>query len=194
VALPRNHGKGTATRTGMLAAAGRLRLLADADGATEIHEIERLEAALAAGADVAIGSRLLASRDSRYAVRARWHRSVLGTLFNQVIQRMGLEGIHDTQCGFKLFRADAAVDLFGASRIEGYGFDLEILYLARRRGYRIAEVPINWTDQPGSKVRVLRDGLTMWRDLFLVRRDARAGRYAAGRPPADTIAAPVTPP
>src|SRR5581483_364765 len=120
---PTNQGKGAATRAGMLAGRGELRLLADADGATPIEEFARLERAIADGFDLAIGSRLLASRDPRYRVHARWHRSVLGGLFNRVVQHLGLHGLHDTQCGFKLFRGAVAADLFGSARIDGYGFD-----------------------------------------------------------------------
>jgi dolichyl-phosphate beta-glucosyltransferase len=179
IRLERNGGKGRAVRAGMREAKGTLRLFADADGAAPIEEVSRLEAAITAGAQVAIGSRFLASRDPRYRVQARWHRSFLGNLFNGVIQRLGLAGITDTQCGFKLFPAAVAEDLFAVSQIDGYGFDLELLYVARLRGYRIAEVPINWTDQPGSKVRVWRDGLRMFREMLAVRLHARQSRYAA---------------
>ena len=177
IQLPRNSGKGAAVRAGMLAAHGTLRLMTDADGATPIQEIERLEHALSDGSDLAIGSRFLGSRDGRYRVQARWHRTVLGNAFNRMAQRLGLEGITDTQCGFKLFRKHVAEDLFSVARIDGYGFDLELLYVARRRDYRIAEVPINWSDQPGSKVRVVRDGLRMFQELLAVRRHAAQGSY-----------------
>jgi dolichyl-phosphate beta-glucosyltransferase len=177
IRLPANRGKGGAVRAGMLAARGTFRLMADADGATPIQEVERLEHALAEGADLAIGSRFLGSRDRRYRVQARWHRTVLGNVFNQIAQHLGLEGITDTQCGFKLFRKRVAEDLCSVARIDGYGLDLELLYIARRRDYRIAEVPINWTDQPGSKVRVARDGLRMFRELLAVRRHEAQGLY-----------------
>jgi len=175
--LPRNRGKGCAVRAGMQQARGRLRLMADADGATPIVELERLEAALREGADLAIGSRLLASRDPRYTVKTRWHRSELGNLFNWMVQRLGIRGIADTQCGFKLFTQAAAEDLFSVACIDGYGFDLELLYVAQRRGYRIAEVPINWADQPGSKVWVLKDGLSMLSEMLMVRRNYAQGLY-----------------
>lgn len=177
IRLPANRGKGHAVRTGMQQARGEFRLMADADGATPIQELERLEAAIHNGADLAIGSRPLAYRDPRYQVRVRWHRSASGNLFNWFVQHLGIPGIRDTQCGFKLFRAAVAQDLFSVSHIDGYGFDLELLYIAQRRGYRIAEVPINWADQPGSKVRVLRDGLRMFCELLAVRRNDKAGRY-----------------
>jgi dolichyl-phosphate beta-glucosyltransferase len=175
--LPANRGKGAAVRAGMQAARGRLLLMADADGATPIEELERLEQAIAQGAQIAVGSRTLASRDPRYRVQARWHRSLLGDVFNWIVQRLGIRGIMDTQCGFKLFQADTARALFGTARIDHYGFDLEILYLAQRRGFRLREVPINWNDQAGSKVRVVRDGCRMLFDLLQIRRDYRHGRY-----------------
>lgn len=177
IRLPKNQGKGAAVHAGMQAAHGELRLMADADGATPIEELERLERAVAEGADLAIGSRFLASRDDRYHVHARRHRTILGNLFNHVAQRLGLAGITDTQCGFKLFRRRVAADLFSVGRIAGYGFDLELLYIARLRKYRVAEVPINWTDQPGSKVRVMRDGLQLLRELLAVRRHDAQGLY-----------------
>lgn len=174
----RNMGKGAAVRRGIQAASGRLQLFADADGATPIEELERLERAIESGADLAIGSRALASRNRGYTVQARWHRSALGLLFNTIVQRLGLDGIEDTQCGFKLFRKSAAHVLFPLTAVDGYGFDLELLYIAKRRGYRIAEIPVNWADQPGSKVHPLRDGLSMLRSLLAVRRRDARGYYA----------------
>jgi dolichyl-phosphate beta-glucosyltransferase len=178
IRLGRNRGKGAAVRAGMQATRGDRRLFADADGATPIHEMERLEAAINNGADIAIGSRTLASRDSRYHVQARLHRTLLGGLFNHVVRGLGIRDIHDTQCGFKLFRQSVAQDLFSVARIDGYGFDLELLYIAQQRGCRIAEIPINWADQPGSKVRVLPDGLRMLGEMLMIRRNHARGLYA----------------
>jgi len=175
--LPGRRGKGAAVKRGMQAATGQLQLFADADGATPIEELARLEQALETGADVAIGSRALASRLPEFSVRARLHRSILGGLFNAAVRQGGIRGIADTQCGFKLFRRAVAQDLFGVATIDGYGLDLELLYVAQRRGYRIAEVPINWTDQPGSKVRIWRDGFLMMRELARVRQNDRKGLY-----------------
>lgn len=175
--LPERRGKGAAVRYGMQSASGTLQLFADADGATPIQEITRLEKALAGGADLAIGSRALAAKSGVHTVRVRAHRSVLGILLNSAVRRSGIEGIRDTQCGFKLFRRVIAQELFGYSSINGFGFDLELLYLAQQRGYRIAEVPVNWTDQPGSKVRVFRDGLAMLRELAMIRRNHIMGLY-----------------
>jgi dolichyl-phosphate beta-glucosyltransferase len=177
IQLRSNRGKGAAVRRGMQAARGALQLFADADGATPIEELTRLQSAVAAGADLAIGSRALAATDPNFTVHARWHRSLLGTFFNAVVQRLGIRNIADTQCGFKLFRRSIAQDLFSVTCVDGYAFDLELLYIARRRGYRIAEVPINWTDQPGSKVRLWRDGIIMLRELLAVRKREAKGHY-----------------
>ena len=155
----RNSGKGAAVRRGMLAARGRYRLFADADGATPIVELKRLEAALAAGADIAIGSRALADLD--VSVVARPHRVLAGKFFSWIVRRLGLSGIADSQCGFKAFTDVVAEDLFGRLRTQGFGFDVELLLMAQRAGYRVAEVAVNWTHQPGGKVRVLGDGARM---------------------------------
>jgi dolichyl-phosphate beta-glucosyltransferase len=171
------QGKGAAVRHGMQSATGCLQLFADADGATPIQELARLEKAIGDGADIAIGSRALASRLPEFAVDARLYRSVLGSLFNAAVRCSGIPGIADTQCGFKLFQRAVAQELFSYASINGFGFDLELLYVAQRRGYRIAEVPVNWSDQPGSKVRVIRDGLGMLRDLAVIRRNDVRGRY-----------------
>ncbi|MCK6492289.1 MAG: glycosyltransferase family 2 protein [Nitrospira sp.] len=176
IRLPNNMGKGAAVRHGMQTARGLLQLFTDADGATPIEEFSHLEQALEAGADLAIGSRALASRQPGYTVQARWLRSALGTTFNGMVQRLGLP-LADTQCGFKLFRRSVAQDLFAVTCVNGYAFDLEVLYVAQRRGYRIAEVPVNWADQPGSKVRVWRDGFTMLQELLEIRRREAEGFY-----------------
>ena len=172
--LEANHGKGFAVRAGMRAARGALRLMADADGATPIGEVKRLEAAIQAGADVAIGSRALA--DPSVSRHVRLHRKLSGDIFNFLVRRLGVREISDTQCGFKLFRGAAAEALFGELRTEGFGFDVELLLLACRRGYRVTEVAINWADQPGSKVGVLTDGPRMLVQILAARRRlARTG-------------------
>ncbi|HEV8614709.1 MAG TPA: dolichyl-phosphate beta-glucosyltransferase [Methylomirabilota bacterium] len=169
-----NSGKGFAVRAGMRVAAGDYRLFADADGATPIAELKRLEAALAAGADVAIGSRSVP--DPGVEVVARPHRVAAGRIFHWLAALIGLRGVVDSQCGFKAFTAAAAADLFGRLRTEGFGFDVELLLLAQRAGYRVDEVAVNWTEREGSKVRVLTDGPAMvWQ---IVRARLRAGRAA----------------
>jgi dolichyl-phosphate beta-glucosyltransferase len=169
--LGHNRGKGAAVRAGMLTATGAARLFTDADGATPISELARLEPALATGADLAIGSRVLL--DPAVTVRARPHRVVAGRIFNWLVARLGIRGVADSQCGFKLFTAEAADALFGALETAGFAFDVELLLRAQTRGYRIVEVPVNWADQAGSKVGVLANGPGMILQLLRARRRVR---------------------
>jgi dolichyl-phosphate beta-glucosyltransferase len=170
----RNQGKGAAVRRGMLAARGERRLFSDADGATPIVELKRLEAALAAGADIAIGSR--ARLDPAVSVVARWHRVLAGRIFSWLMGRVALRDVIDSQCGFKAFTAAAATELFGRLHTRGFGFDVELLLLAQAAGYRIAEVAVNWTDQPGSKVGLATDGPRMLWDVARARLRTRRRR------------------
>jgi dolichyl-phosphate beta-glucosyltransferase len=174
IRLAENHGKGHAVRSGVVNAQGKLVLFADADGATPLPELERLERALEDGADVAIGSRALHS--GSVTVNARLYRRIIGRIFHGMVEALTVPGVKDTQCGFKLFRGPAAHDLFSRMRIRGFSFDVEVLMMAQRRGYRIAEVPVNWTHQPGSKVNLITDSARMLRDLFIIR-----GRYMSGQ-------------
>ena len=174
LALPRNHGKGAAVRAGMLAARGEYRLFTDADGATPIGELKRLEPVFAVGASVVIGSRVLV--DPAVSVVARRHRVVAGRVFNWLVSRLGLRDVADSQCGFKAFRGDVADELFAALRTRGFGFDVEILLRAQQRGHRIVEVSVNWVDQPGSKVGVLTHGPGMLAQIALARFRARRAR------------------
>ena len=173
--LPANGGKGYAVRTGVVNATGRLVLFADADGATPIAELESLEAAIESGADIAIGSR--AVRSEGVQVRARLYRRVMGRAFHLLVRTLAVDGIADTQCGFKLFRGPVAQDLFSRMRMNGFSFDVEVLLMARRAGYRIAEVPVNWTHQPGSRVNLVVDSLRMARDVFRIRGNLLRGFY-----------------
>ena len=159
----------------MVNARGAFRLFADADGATPIAELKRLEPALQAGADIVIGSRAL--RDPAVSVQARRHRVWAGRVFNWVVARLGLRGIADSQCGFKCFRGRVAEDLFGCLGTDGFGFDVELLLLAQKRGYRIAEVAVNWADQPGSKVKVWADGPRMLWQILSARVTLARGRH-----------------
>ena len=168
-----------------------MQLFADADGATPIEELARLESALATGADLAIGSRALATQDPLLYCSGGVVSKHDGNLFNALVQRFGLRHIADTQCGFKLFRRSVAQDLFSVTCVDGYAFDLEFLYIAGQRGFRIAEVPVNWTDQPGSKVRPWRDGFVMLRELMAIRKREAQGRYM---PRADQCLNTVEPP
>lgn len=175
IRLPANAGKGYAVRAGVVNAHGRLVLFADADGATPIAEIERLEAAIDAGADVAIGSRATESDGVR--VNARFYRRVIGRAFHYLVETLTVSGFQDTQCGFKLFRGDVAQDLFTRMRMKGFSFDVEVLLMAQRQGYSVSEVGVNWTHQPGSRVNLVTDSLRMARDLFIIRGNMIRGWY-----------------
>jgi dolichyl-phosphate beta-glucosyltransferase len=175
IRLAANQGKGYAVRTGVLNCSGRLVLFADADGATPAAELRRLEQAIASGADVAVGSRALTSAEVE--VRARWYRRLFGRTFHLLVRSLTVKGIRDTQCGFKVFRGPVAHDLFSRMRMSGFSFDVEVLLMAQRRGYRIAEVPVNWAHVPGSRISLLRDSLRMARDLFIIRANASRGLY-----------------
>ncbi len=150
---PANRGKGAAVRTGVLAARGELVLFADADGATPIEEQTRLTAAIGAGADLAVGSRLLSADGARR--RRSPVRGAIGAAFACLARRLLGLTVRDPQCGFKMFRAAAARRLFAAGRESHYLFDLELLALAGRLGYRIAEVPISWREVPGGHLHPL---------------------------------------
>ncbi|MDY0166907.1 MAG: glycosyltransferase family 2 protein [Thermoguttaceae bacterium] len=162
---PANRGKGAAVRTGMLAACGERLLFADADGATPIAEEARLRAALDDGADLAVGSRLLPAPGVRR--RRALVRGLAGRVFAALARWWLHVPVRDTQCGFKMFRREVARELFEQSCEPGYLFDLEILALANRRGYRTAEVPVDWTEVPGGHLSLARVApgilLAMWR-------------------------------
>jgi dolichyl-phosphate beta-glucosyltransferase len=162
-----NRGKGHAVRYGMLRAKGEFVLFSDADLATPIEEVETLMRAIEAGADIAIGSRDV--EGSRLERRQSAIRELGGKLFNRLVQIIAVPGIHDTQCGFKLFTREAAHGVFRRCTIDNFSFDVEALYVARKLGFRIAEVPVRWRHQAGSKVRLWRDAPRMLRTLFRIR-------------------------
>jgi glycosyltransferase involved in cell wall biosynthesis len=168
-------GKGLAVRTGMLAAHGDYRFICDADLSMPIDQVPRFLPPAAQAADIAIASREVpgAARHDEPA-----YRHLIGRAFNLLVRRLTIPEIQDTQCGFKCFRRAVAEDLFRVQRLDGWTFDVEILYVALRRGYRIIEIPIPWYYNPGSRVRVVRDSLTMFTDLFRIRRNWRHGLYA----------------
>lgn len=163
-----NRGKGAAVRTGVQAAAGRRVLFADADGATPIAEERRLAAALTKGAAVAVGSRHVPGPGVTRERNPR--RAAAGWVFRAAARRLVGVGVKDTQCGFKMFTAAAARELFAAGTETGYLFDVELLALAERRGLSVAEVAVNWAERPGSKVRFFRDSARMFAGLWTLRR------------------------
>lgn len=172
-----NRGKGAAVKEGVLAASGEVILFSDDDLSTPIGELDKLLAAIAAGADVAIGSRALPGSDIQ--VRQRRPRELMGKIFNLLVRLFVLKGYRDTQCGFKAFRREAALDLFPRLRTDGYGFDVEILVLCRELGYRVAQIPVAWSDARPSRVRIVRGSLRMLMELWRIR------RRLSGRPPRD---------
>lgn len=171
-----NRGKGYSVRRGMLAAQGRWGLLCDADLSTPIEEFEKLERAVQSGpCEIAIGSRDIAG------ARVEIHQSALrersGKLYNVMVRTLFGLPFRDTQCGFKLFDLSRCRDIFTRQRIEGFSFDVELLTIADRMGYRIQEVPVVWRHDAGSKVHFLRDGAKMVLDLLGIRWNAWRGRY-----------------
>lgn len=160
--LGRNRGKGAAVRAGVLAAAGRLVLISDADLSTPIEELTKLEAALEAGSDIAIGSRGLAAADIQ--VRQPRYREAMGRIFNLIVRTLTPGTYRDTQCGFKLLTRAAAHDLFGRSTVDRFAFDVEILQLAEGR-YQVAEIPVVWRHVEESRVSPLVDAPRMLFDL-----------------------------
>ena len=166
-ALPHNRGKGRALAVGVEAARGEEILLTDADLSTPIEELEKLQAAVDKGAGVAIASRAL--RESRVEVSQPVYRVMMGKVFNLIVQAVLLPGIWDTQCGFKLFRADVARPVFASLSTDGFGYDPEVLYHARKRGVKIAEVPVTWRNSAPTKVSPVLSSLDMLKHVLRVR-------------------------
>jgi dolichyl-phosphate beta-glucosyltransferase len=171
----KNAGKGHAIREGVLSSCGNLLLISDADMSTPIEEVEGLIPFIHAGFDIVIGSRGL--EESNITVRQPWYRQNMGKIFNLLVRVLVIGGIKDTQCGFKLFKGDVARVLFAKSRISGFTFDVEILALAKKGGYTLKEVPVRWSNSPHSKVKLIRDPLKMFFELFKIRAYLLFGRY-----------------
>jgi glycosyltransferase involved in cell wall biosynthesis len=171
----RGRGKGLAVRHGMLEARGAYRFICDADLSMPIEEVAKFLPPQLADFDVAIGSRE-APGSQRY--NEPLYRHLQGRIFSNLVKLFALPGFEDTQCGFKCFRAPVAEDLFRAQVFDGMSFDVEVLYIAWKRGYRIVEVPIDWYYRAESRVRPLTDPLRMLLDLLAVRRNWAHGRYA----------------
>lgn len=172
------RGKGLAVKMGMLASRGQYRFFADADLSMPIEEVNRFIPPAMPDAEVVIGS-----REAPGAVRYNEpsYRHVTGRVFNNIVRTLALPGLEDTQCGFKCFRGDIADEVFPLQTIPGWTFDVEVLFIARRRGYRIVEVGIPWYFNADSKIRVARDSLRMFFDLIKIRLNAMNGRYGDNR-------------
>ena len=172
-----NQGKGAAVKKGVLAARKSWVLFTDADASIPLGEIEQFLKRLAPSSrpDVIIGSKSL--RDTRHVVRQPWYRRTAGRMFNWFVQLFAVRGIRDTQCGFKLFSRDAAQKIFKRVTLARFGFDVEVLFLARRYGLEVLELPVTLVDEEGTSVRFFTDALRMFRDVFTIRLNAIRGKY-----------------
>ena len=178
----KNRGKGYSVRHGLLTATGDILMFTDADLSSPMEEAELLIAALEQGADVAIGSRWLDR--TRQTIHQPLYRQFFGRCFNSVTRTvMGLP-FKDTQCGFKEFKREAARTIFRLQRIERWGFDPELLFIARKLRYRVVEVAVTWGHDERSRMSYLKDGMRMLQEIAQIRINALAGRYNAGAPPA----------
>ncbi len=168
------RGKGRAVRRGMLEADGQYRFICDADLSMPIENVNSFLPPKLEGFDIAI-----ASREAPGAVRydEPSFRHWIGRGFNLLVRLLAVPQFQDTQCGFKCFRAEIAEELFSIQRLQGWGFDVEVLFLAMKRGHRVVEVPIPWYFNADSRVRLLKDSLGMFTDLIQIRRNWRMGLY-----------------
>ncbi|HVJ06873.1 MAG TPA: dolichyl-phosphate beta-glucosyltransferase [Acidisarcina sp.] len=172
---PGNRGKGYSVRHGILEGLGDILMFTDADLSAPIQEAERLFAAIAEGADIAIGSRWL--ERTRQTIHQPLYRQIFGRCFNLVTRSVIRLPFADTQCGFKAFRRAAAHTVFGLQRIERWGFDPELLFIALRKGYKVREVPVTWGHDERSRISYLKDGLRMLEDILYVRWNSLIGVY-----------------
>jgi len=178
---PGNRGKGFSVRNGMLHARGDICLFTDADLSSPISEAPKLFDAIAAGADIAIGSRWL--RSDLQTERQPLYRQAFGRIFNVVLRVVLGLNFADTQCGFKAFRREAAQRIFPLQKIERWGFDPEILFLARRMNFRVKEVPVVWAHSEGTRLHPFRDGFRMFLEVLRIRWNSLSGAYTAAAVP-----------
>ncbi len=174
---PGNRGKGYSVRNGMLHAGGEVLLFSDADLSSPIEEASKLFAAIKEGVDIAIGSRWL--RTDLQTQRQPLYRQLFGRIFNLLLRLiLGLK-FKDTQCGFKAFTRRAAQAIFPLQKIERWGFDPELLYLAKKFSFTVAEVPVTWAHSEGTRISPLRDGIRMFGEVLKIRWNALSGKYVA---------------
>jgi len=171
----KNRGKGFSIKNGFLNAKGEYLLFSDADLSTPIEELEKLIFWLKKGHDIVIGSRGL--KESDIQIHQAWYRELMGKAFNLFVQAIAVPGIKDTQCGFKCLVRNAALAICKRQRIERFSFDIEMLYIAKKFGYKTKEVPICWFNNPHTKVSILKDGYRMCLDLIKIRINDLKGKY-----------------
>lgn len=172
----RNRGKGFSVRKGVLASTGDYVLFSDADLSTPIEEVEKLLPHLEQGDDIAIGSRGL--QESDVQIHQPWYREYMGKAFNLIIRTLMLSGFHDTQCGFKCFRGDVARRIFAQQKIDHFSFDVEVLFLAALNKYTVKEIPVQWFNEPNTRVNAMKDSLKMFKDVIRIRYNAWTGKYS----------------
>lgn len=177
IAFTDNRGKGAAVREGLLAATGRYVLFMDADHSTPVTEVEKLLKVIRAknGAPVVIGSRYL--EPDSIKIRQPWFRVAISRVGNGLIRLVLLPNVRDTQCGFKLFKRSAAREIAGLLRMERFSFDMEMLLIAKQLGYAVREVPVDWHDTPGTRLRPIKSTLQTFGDLVRIRTNLWRGRY-----------------
>ncbi len=169
-----NLGKGGSVKNGMLAARKKYLLFSDADLSTPIEELEKFDR-LKNKYDILIGSRAL--KDSDIKIKQPIHRILMGKVFNLFVNIIVVSGLKDTQCGFKFFRRDAARKIFRKQIFKGFGFDVEVLFIARKYKYRIKEIPVIWLNSPETKVSAVKDSFKMFADLIRIRINDLMGKY-----------------
>lgn len=174
VLFEKKQGKGAAVRRGMLAARGTYRFICDADLSMPIGEISKFLPPQLDNYDIAI-----ASREALGAVRYNepWYRHLMGRVFNTIVRLLAVHGLQDTQCGFKMFRDVVAEELFPLQTLDGWSFDVEVLYAAQKRGYQIIEVPINWYYKANTRIHPINDSIDMFLEVIKIRRKGRRGLY-----------------
>lgn len=163
-----NKGKGYAVRRGMIQAKGQIRLFTDADFSTPLKEVEKLLSVISDNQPIVIGSRRL----DRTLVKKHqpWYRELIGIIGNKIISTLLFGGIEDTQCGFKALTASATMDIFPTMKIDGFGFDVELLYLAKRQGIRITQIPVEWFNDERSRLNPIRDSIRTFQEVISIKR------------------------
>ncbi|MDP8255503.1 MAG: glycosyltransferase family 2 protein [Candidatus Alcyoniella australis] len=171
----RNLGKGYSVRHGMVQSNGALVLFTDADNSTPIQELDKLRSAIDQGNQLAIGSRALGQ--SSVQVHQPWYREMMGKVFNLIVRLLAVRGFRDTQCGFKLFTRRAVDLLVPRQTLGGFGFDVELIFIALRHGLRVAEVPVTWINSPQTTVHPIKAPIKMIGDLLNIRLNSLRGLY-----------------